>query len=267
MKNMQLNFYLALLLVFLLFRCGNYDNGTSGEPVYPEMEGFNKEASDSAAIAIADSVMLAMGGWDSWQNTHFISWNFFDARKLIWDKWTGNVRINSLKNDFEAILNIHDNQGRVMLNGKEITEPDSLQQLLDQAKSYWINDSYWLVMPYKLKDSGVTLKYAGQDDIENAGPSYILQLTFDNVGITPENKYKVWVDKQSFLVRQWAFFRSADQDTANFITPWNNYQNYGGILLSGDRGQRNISEIMVFEELPEEVFSSFEPVNLEQYSN
>ena len=253
--------YLIFPLIFFLFECTNDKKG-SNEPLYPAMEGFNKEASDSAAISIADSVVKAMGGWESWEKTHYISWNFFDVRELVWDKWTGDVRINSLKNDFKAILNVHDLQGRVMINGEEVTNPDSLQQYLNQAKNFWINDSYWLVMPFKLKDSGVTLKYLGKETIDNAGPSYVLQLTFDNVGVTPDNKYKVWVDQNNHLVRQWAFFRSADQDTANFITPWNNYKKFGSILLSGDRGQRDITDIEIFNDLPEEVFNSFEPVDL-----
>ena len=44
-------------------------------------------------------------------------------------------------------------------------------------------------MPYKLKDSGVTLKYKGQDTLETGHPAEKLQLTFEEVGKTPENKY------------------------------------------------------------------------------
>lgn len=41
--------------------------------------------------------------------------------------------------------------------------PDTLAADLQAAYRAWINDSYWFVMPYKLKDSGVTLRYRGQN--------------------------------------------------------------------------------------------------------
>jgi hypothetical protein len=30
---------------------------------------------------------------------------------------------------------------------------------LRKGKNWWINDAYWLVMPWKLQDPGVTLSY------------------------------------------------------------------------------------------------------------
>ena len=34
--------------------------------------------------------------------------------------------------------------------------------MLDDAHGAWINDSYWLVMPYKLLDPGVRLRHLGE---------------------------------------------------------------------------------------------------------
>ena len=52
----------------------------------PPAEGFNLEASDSIAIALADSVMQASGGRKAWDDTHYVSWNFFGFRTLLWDQ-------------------------------------------------------------------------------------------------------------------------------------------------------------------------------------
>lgn len=269
--TMKINLFSIFIIISTLF----YQNcqpakEDHGETVMtaeenPAAEGFNVEASDSVAVAIADQVMKAMGGRQAWDNTQFIAWNFFGNRKLVWDKTTGDVRVESLKNDFTALINIYDNQGRVMKDGEEITQPDSLQKYVNQAKNMWINDSYWLVMPFKLKDSGVTLTYEGEDTLTQVTQADVLQLTFENVGHTPDNKYKVWVDQDSDLIKKWAFYRTAEQDTPNIVTPWENYQQHGEILLSGDRGRMEITDIMVFEELPEMVFDSFEPVDLSQY--
>ncbi len=116
-------------------------------------------------------------------------------------------------------------------------------------------DSYWLVMPYKLKDSGVTLTYAGEDSTQAGEAADVLELRFQNVGFTPQNKYQVYVTKDDKLVKQWAYFSEASLDTPNFITPWEDYQKYDGILLSGNRGQRGLSNISVSDTVPEDAFS------------
>ena len=49
------------------------------------------------ANKIADEVMAAQGGLENWNNTRVIAWDFFGYRNLIWDKWTGDVRIDFKK--------------------------------------------------------------------------------------------------------------------------------------------------------------------------
>ncbi|NJN42728.1 MAG: hypothetical protein HC811_11335 [Flammeovirgaceae bacterium] len=222
----------------------------------PPCEGFDLANSDPAAIELADSVMRAMGGRKNWDNTRFISWNF-GRRDLVWDKMEGRVRIESLRDSTTYLVNIHDGTGRVQIRGQEITEPDSLQKLLTRAKNIWINDSYWLVMPFKLKDTGVTLKYLGEDTVSNERFN-ILELTFREVGVTPQNKYRVMVSVKENLVKRWSYYENANQDSANWNNPFDNYQNYGNILLSADRSDnRGPKNVRVDESLPDEVFTTF----------
>ncbi len=231
---------------------------------YPAAPGFNKAASDSMAIALAGKVMQAMGGWESWKNTHYLVWTFLGRRHLIWNKFSGDVRINSLNQPLKIILNIHSMKGKVMKNGERVTNPDSLQKYLEMGKRIWINDSYWLVMPFKMKDSGVTLSYLGEDSTKAGQAAHIVALTFEDVGVTPQNKFHVWIDKDTHLVSQWAYFRKAWQEEPNFIMPWNDYQKYGEIMLSGDRGKLSLTDIMVLDSVPEHTFSSFEAVDLDK---
>lgn len=236
--------------------------GTSENPA---AEGFDRVGSDPAAIKLADRVMKAMGGRKAWDKTHFISWNFFGNRRLTWDKWSGNVRVDNLKNDQTVILNINTNQGRVFRNGKEETNPDSVAKYVKAGKGAWINDSYWLVMPFKLKDSGVTLKYLGEEPTQDNKAAEVIQLTFKGVGNTPDNKYKVWVDKTSGLVSQWAYYPKFADEKPGFTLPWTDYQTFGGIKLSGKRGPRELTDIRVFTGLPGEVFTSFDRPDLSRY--
>jgi hypothetical protein len=215
---------LGLLLILFTFSCQapTKENATVME-VNPSAEGFNATASDAKAIEIADKVMLAMGGRKAWDDTKVIGWNFMGRRYLIWDKQTGDVRIDVPQDTAVYLLNVHNGTLKAKMKGEEITVSDSLKALYKRGESMWINDSYWLVMPFKLKDSGVTLKYTGQDTTQAGVMSDVLQLTFKNVGNTPDNMYQVWVDQSDNLVKQWSYYAKFDQEKPPSIWPWDNY--------------------------------------------
>jgi len=85
-----------------------------------------------------------------------------------------------------------------------------------------------------------------------------LQLTFDNVGDTPQNMYDLYVGLDDNRIAYWSFYRDATQDSAPWTRPWDNYQKYGDIMLSADRsdgaGPKNVK---VDTELPDAVFTEF----------
>jgi hypothetical protein len=226
----------------------------------PPAAGFDLQGSDAKAIAIADQVMQKLGGRKNWDNTRYMTWKFFGRRFHVWDKHTGNIRVES-KNRI-VLMNIHTQKGRVWENGEEVTHKDSLAKYLHGGYRAWINDSYWLVMPYKLKDSGVTLKYIGERKTESGADADVLQLTFARVGVTPENKYEVFVNKETKLVDQWSFYRTATDEEPRFTSPWQNWQAYGKIMLAVDHGTRQHTDVAVFDGLPASVFESPDPVDI-----
>ena len=249
-------YHLTLLSIAILFSCNQ--SSTSSQPdtaaANPPAEGFNAAASDEQAVQLADEVMQAMGGRTAWDTTRYFTWDFFGARRLLWDKQTGNVRIEVPQDSAIYAININQNTGKVAMKGEEITQPDSLAKYVQKGKEIWINDSYWLFMPFKLKDSGVTLTYVGEDTLQGGEPAEVLELRFDGVGVTPQNKYQVYVDPEDHLVKQWAYYPEAAMDTPRFMTPWEGYETYGSLKLSGDRGERDISDIRVMNEVPEADF-------------
>ena len=224
----------------------------------PALPGFNESESDPKAIAIADEVMKQMGGRKAWDDLKIISWNFFGTRKLVWNKQTGKVRVDNLREGLleTVIINLNDTTDvQLKMSGEVITQPDSLSKYGGYGKAAWINDSYWVVMPFKLKDSGVTLRYMREDTTLTGESAHILQLTFDEVGVTPENRYEVYVSKERKLVAQWAFYRTQDQLEPNFNYPWDDYKEYSGVLLATDRGERDITELEVMDTPPEGTFN------------
>lgn len=220
--------------------------------------GFDPAGSDPAAVELADSVMSAMGGEANWEKTRFISWSFSGRRNLVWDKQGGRVRIESPEEELIYLLNLNNSQGKVKQHNREVTQNDSLQHMLQQARSIWINDAYWLVMPFKLKDSGVTLRYLGEDTLMNGSKCNVMDIIFAESGKTPESRYRVYVDLADNLVKQWAYFKNARQDSATFTRPWDNYKKYGNILLSSDRSDGSgPQQVKVDDDLPDKVFTEF----------
>lgn len=219
----------------------------------PPAPGFDAEGSDARAIELADKAMLAMGGRAAWDRTRYITWRFFGGRLHVWDKWTGNHRFE--EDDLVVLHNIRTHEGRAWRAGEPVVDADTLAARLDRAHAAWINDAYWLVMPYKLKDSGVTLTYVEEGMTEEGLPAHIVELTFRDVGRTPQNRYRVWLDIHTGLASQWSFYRNAADEEPAFVMPWANWQPYGGILLNDDFGRRRHSAIAVFDDLPESVFT------------
>ena len=264
----RINWILLLLSIVTIIACekksgdmavndspessGNTPKKTEKPYGNPAAPNFNATGSDPKAIEIADSVMAAMGGRENWDKTRYIKWTFFGRRTIIWDKHEQRARIDS-KKGLTVLLNFKTGQGKVSLKGEIQNNADSVKKYAKQGDQIWVNDSYWLFMPFKLKDSGVTLKYVGEDST-----SHTLQLTFEKVGFTPENKYHVKVDKATNLVNSWAYFPKFEDTEPQFETPWINYKKHGNILLSGDRGEYKLDDIVVYEHLPDEVFEKLE---------
>jgi hypothetical protein len=208
------------------------------------------------ANAIVNEMLDAMGGIKNYNNTHFIQWEFV-KRKLYWDKWSGDVRVENPEANQTILININTLKGKVYENGVLVEDTKKANELLIKAKNWWINDSYWLVMPWKLQDPGVNLTYVKTEKLADGKTVDILQLTFNEVGVTPDNKYWLYVDKQDHLIKQWAYYKNFNDLEPKFIKPWNNYQKVGTILLSFNRINEDVGpkNVIVKSDFDTSIFS------------
>ena len=215
--------------------------------------GAEEPESDPRAVALARSALEAMGGADAWSAAHYLHWNFRGRRVHDWDRTTGNVRIEA--GNRLVLMNVRDGTGSAWEDGQEITDEAALGEALEQGHAWWVNDAYWLIMPYKMLDPGVVLRYAGPGELPDGRAAEIVTLTFDDdVGLTPRNRYEVWIAADTGLVEQWAYYRDRDDPEPRLTSPWSGWQRFGGILLSTDRGDDHDWEIAVADSVPAALF-------------
>jgi hypothetical protein len=65
------------------------------------------------------------------------------------------------------------------------------------------------------------------------------------------------------MVTQWAYYQTNTDAEPKFTTPWANWTRHGRILLSGDRGKMQLTDIAVYDRVPDSAFTSPEPPMLE----
>jgi len=249
--------FLLLAILFINIQC------TSSRPDQDSVDYITSPTASQLAALTVD----AMGGEDNWNNTRYIYWDFFGVRQLLWDKWTGNVRIDSYADSMTYLVNTNSDKGNIMKNGIVMSNPDSVDYYTNRGKRIWINDSYWLTMPFKLKDPGVTLAYLRKDSTKAGTSAFVVELRFDQVGVTPDNKYEIYIDENDYLVKQWSYFKLASQDTASATWPWDNYRRHGKIFLSSDRSDgKGPRDVRVFKELPDSLFTNFGSLKIDLYT-
>ncbi|GLR15517.1 hypothetical protein [Portibacter lacus] len=237
---------ICLILCLTIFSCEEKQVTITNPPA----SGFNLEGSDAKAIEIADAVMLASGGRAAWDSTEYLQWRFFGNRLHTWNKKSGDLIIESEKDSLLINMNLESMTGSVKVKGEVVDDVAAQKDFLKRGKEFWINDSYWIFLPYKLKDSGVTLKYIGKGETTSGEEAEKVQLTFEGVGVTPENKYVVYVDPNTNLVSQWDFYTNFEDEEPRFSTPWTDYKTYEGLKLSSSRGDgRGMQDIAVGQEL------------------
>jgi hypothetical protein len=102
-------------------------------------------------------------------------------------------------------VNLADRKGKSCTGGVPDTGKD-LKRHVEDAYSLWVNDSYWLVMPFKMRDPGTHLRYARLARDAAAGDHDVLELWFDpGVGLTSKDRYWVFVNRRTHLIDRWEY--------------------------------------------------------------
>ena len=123
-----------------------------------------------------------------------------------------------------------------------------------------MNDTYWLLMPYKMTDPGVVLAYDGELKEGDAAWDKV-RLTFDGVGLTPKDKYWAFVNRKTGMVDRWDFVLKGEDKPPSSFT-WEGWKKHGKVMLAPDHKAKDGTRIYfpvleVPESVPDAVFSDF----------
>ncbi|MGH7476322.1 MAG: hypothetical protein ACRELD_08535 [Longimicrobiales bacterium] len=180
-----------------------------------------------------------MGGEDAWDRARYLEFDFVVDREgqeaarwsHRWDRWEGDYRLSGVRAGEPVVILFNVNrsdEGRAWVSGREVTGPplDSLRRFGYQR---FINDSYWLLMPYKWTDPGVQLTYEGPRS--EAGRQWeAVRLRFADVGLTPQNQYLALINPETGLMERWYHYPNAEAQPSIF--DWEDWRNFGGIMLA-----------------------------------
>jgi hypothetical protein len=200
-------------------------------------------ASDPKATAVADRLLQALGGESAWNATRYLRFDFavdrggktLMRRAHTWDKWSGRYRVSGKDKDGRDLvvtMNVNTREGSATVAGAPLAG-DALRKSLEDAYAWWVNDTYWLLMPYKLRDPGVSLAYVGEQKRGSDAWDELL-LTFDNVGLTPKDRYWVFVNRATGLVDRWEFVLKGEK-TPPVPFEWKGWKACGRIQLADER--------------------------------
>lgn len=250
---------------------------TACEPPPAEDEGPDPavlERFDDPEVArIWSTMMDSIAPDDGWEETRWLRFDFvidrgegpLTRRSHRWAVWEGDYRVEAPVGGDErmvALFNVnHPAEGeRIWIDGEEVADAARSDSLAQRAHGMFVNDSYWLLMPFKWADDGVHATYLGR--MEEWGETYdVVELTFEGVGLTPQNKYRAFVDTASGMMELWQHFRDAGDEEPGFTLAWTDWERHGPILLSPGRPDRDGASTIRFENLdaatsvPEDAFA------------
>ncbi|WP_033958883.1 hypothetical protein [Psychroserpens jangbogonensis] len=157
--------------------------------------GTQGKAADALAIRMLNAL-----NYDAYKATDYIEFTFKKRHHFKWNKSKNTCEVywKNIKVD----LNLIDHKkSKVFINEIRYNQAD-VNDYINKAKSYFNNDTFWLVAPYKVFDDGVERRLVKTENDNEAllvtyssggstpGDSYLWH--FDNSG--KPKSYQMWVD-------------------------------------------------------------------------
>lgn len=157
--------------------------------------GIQGAKADSLAIKMIRSI-----DYEAFKKTKYIEWTFKKRHHFKWEK-NENVCTVYWK-EFKVDLDLEDySKSKAFIHNFRV-EGRQAQGLINKAISYFNNDSFWLVAPFKVFDVGTERSLVTLDSGEEA-----LLVTYTSGGSTPGDSY-LWLLDDNFRPKSFKMWTS-----------------------------------------------------------
>lgn len=144
----------------------------------------------------------------------------FDSLAMIKFTYPGNHRYE---------WNKKDNKVRVQWEGNDVfldlnLSPENFSSLEYQGYEYFLNDSFWMIAPFKVRDDGVVRSTVEVEDGRG------LLVTYTSGGVTPGDSYLWIIDDKGFPIA-WKLWTS-NVPLDGLKIGWGGWVEKGGVWFS-----------------------------------
>jgi len=126
--------------------------------------------------------MLQALNEDAYLSTDYLEWTFKGKHHYKWHKSDNKCEV--YWDHFTVILDFKNLDNSKVFVIKKLYNGIEKQEYIQKAESYFNNDSFWLVAPYKVFDKGVERRLVTTKDNKDA-----LLVTYTSGGTTPGDSY------------------------------------------------------------------------------
>lgn len=149
-------------------------------------ESLPKGKQGKDADELATKMLKALDN-DAFKNTETIKWCFRNKHFYTWNKQENIVHISW--NQYKVALHTKQPEKSVLYIDGKISNN---KELINRAQNFFNNDSFWLVAPYKIFDSGTERRIVKHNNKD------ALLITYTSGGSTPGDSY-LWILDENFL--------------------------------------------------------------------
>lgn len=172
----------------------------------------------ASATALAEKVWKASGG-ENWPQVQSIDFTFAVEK--------GGQTVLSAEHHWDVVAQTDEMKWKGQDVKVNLADPAS-DEASKAAYARWVNDSYWLLAPLKLKDRGVNLEDEGRKKMDGAERE-VLRLNFGKVGLTPNDQYRLYIDPKTGLISSWDYMPEPGK---TMHASWTDYEKSGGLTLA-----------------------------------